>query len=143
MIDNCQYSLSDQSSSQLSAKTSLNYQLADSIDVKMSEKSQLKITYFCKMIVLFSILKQLPTVLMVKLRRFICCVGSYYHSWLQLLPHFSKKIACILNVCQFTCNLHKIQRILTGLVEIFIGTKIYVMIQYIFNCSVFICSIKT
>ena len=50
----------------MSAKTSWNDHLAGSVDVKMSEKSRLKINYICRMIVLFIILKQLPTVVMVK-----------------------------------------------------------------------------
>ena len=43
-----------------------SYYQARSVDIKMSEKSHLKRSYFCKMIGLFIILKRLPVVAMVK-----------------------------------------------------------------------------
>ena len=73
-----------QNTGRLSDKTVLYYRLAGSVDVEMSEKSRLKITYFCKMIVLFSSIKQLPTSVIVKLWRLICCVDSYNCSKVQL-----------------------------------------------------------
>ena len=53
------------------AKTGLNFHLAGSAGVKMAGKHPLKITYFRKMIVLFSIQKQLPTAVKLKLRLLI------------------------------------------------------------------------
>ena len=44
-------------SGQQLAKTSSSYHLACSVDVKVYEKNQLKIGFFCKVIVLFIILK--------------------------------------------------------------------------------------
>ena len=52
-------------SGRLLAKTGSNDQLSD--DVKTLEKSRFKTNHFCKMIVLFSITKQLPTNIMTKL----------------------------------------------------------------------------
>ena len=66
--------------------------LADLVDVKMSKKSQIKTINFFKMInVSFSIPKQLPTVIMVKLSRLICCVESCSHTKLRLIPNFVKQ----------------------------------------------------
>lgn len=60
------------------------------------------------MTVLFIILQQLPTVVMVKLWQLIYCVEIYDFLNYDLSLIF-KKIACIRNLCQFTCNLQKIQ----------------------------------
>ena len=51
------------------------------------EESRLKMIYFCKMINLFTVLKQVPTVVTMKLWRLICFDNSYYPSKLQLFPH--------------------------------------------------------
>ena len=57
----------DRNSAWLSAKAGSSFHWACSVGMKVSEKSQLKINYFCKMIVLFLILKRLSTVAMMKL----------------------------------------------------------------------------
>ena len=69
-------------------------------------KGLLKMIYFCKMIALFSILKQLGTVVMVKTWRLICCVENYNHYELILLSHFQNKTVCIRSLYQFTWDLH-------------------------------------
>ena len=47
----------DRNSGWLPTKTDSNYHSAGSVEGKMSEKSLLKISYFCKIIILFNILK--------------------------------------------------------------------------------------
>lgn len=54
-------------------------------------KSRLKISYFCKMIALYIILKQVPTVVMVKLWQLIFCFEIYDWSKLRFFPHFNTK----------------------------------------------------
>lgn len=56
-----------QNNSQLPAKTRSNCHLTGFIDVTMMEESRFKMIYFCKMIYLFTVLKQVPTVVTVKL----------------------------------------------------------------------------
>ena len=76
---------------------------------KCRKKSLLKMIDFCNMIALFSILKQLRTVVIVKTWRLICCVENYNHYELILLPHFQNKIVCIRSLYQFTWDLHIMQ----------------------------------
>ena len=103
----------DRNSGWLPAKTGSTYHLASSVDVKMQKKSRLQIVYLCKMIVLFSILKQLAAaVFMAKLTSYllshllviyttlftynkskslpqrIYCVESCNYPRLQLFSHF-------------------------------------------------------
>ena len=126
-----------QNSSWLPTKTSSYYYLVSPVDIKMSEKSQNK-TFFCKMIVLRSILKQLLTVFKVRLWRLICCVEGYNHS---ILLYF-----LILKTKSFVYGrngLHAISKnlnVFAGLAKIFMGTKISLMV---FKWSVLICSIET
>ena len=125
-----------QNSSWLPTKTSLYYHLVSPVDTKMSEKSQNK-TFFCKMIVLLSILKQLLTVFKVRLWRLICCVESYNHSILYFLILKTKSFVYGHN------GLHAIFKnlnVFAGLTKIFMGTKISLMV---FKWSVLICSIET
>ena len=65
-----------QNSGQLLAITGSNCHLGGLFNLRLSENSRLKVTYFYKMIALFSILKQLPTVVMMRPWRFLCCVES-------------------------------------------------------------------
>ena len=84
----------------------------NSVDVRMLQKSCLRITYICKMIVLFSILKQLPTVVIVKLWQLIWCVYIYDCKIITTLNYdyfLIYKFVRMWNTCQFLCNFHKIQ----------------------------------
>ena len=122
-------------SGRLLAKTGSNDQLSD--DVKTSEKSLFKTNHFCKMIVLFSITKQLPTNIMTKLWRLIRCVMTslnydYFLNFKTNHLYTEFTSTCI----QFKQN----PNIFAGLTEIFSCTKIY---RALFNWSALICSIET
>lgn len=77
-----------QNSGQLPAKAGSTYYLIGPAQIKMSTTNQLKIILSCKMIILFSILKQLPNIFMVNLWRLSCCAESYNHFKLQSFHRF-------------------------------------------------------
>ena len=82
------------------------------------------------MIFLLSIINQLPIVVMVTLWWFLCFVKNYNGSKSQLFPIFKNKIILYGTYAYVQyMYFHKIQKFLSDMTEIFIGTNISVTVQ--------------
>ena len=116
--------------------------LVNSVDVRMLQESCLRITFICNMIVLFSILKQQPTVVIVKLWQCICCVYIYDCKIITTLNYdyfLIYKFVRMWNMSVFM-QFPQNPNIFGGLAEISTDAKISIMV---FNWLVLIYSTET